>query len=315
MAKELAVAIPTNKAESSKWWPAVFGELLRTANDPGYEITSLITAGGALTDTNRNKCVKSFLEKTDAEYLVFIDNDTIPPPRAFAHLIELNVDVANAIYYLRGEPYNPVAYRLMPNHKYLPLKEFRPGEIVDVDSVGMGCTVIKRHVFERIIEEYVCFMRTRIGSGFAIHKDDVQYVDSLPMDVHEVAPGVLRATDGVRGYMIDPVEGPIPGDEVERFPFFVLEWGRTEDHYFNEMTRRLGFETKVDTWLECEHVGEIAYDGSNFRELLADLQNYIALKGEMGYEGRRDRVEWGRGPLAGTRDNEARESARVERAV
>lgn len=214
MTTKLAIAIPTNKNEASGWWSAVFGELLRTAQTPGIELEALLTAGGALTDTNRNKCVDSFLNKTDADVLAFIDDDTVPPKQAFVRLLQLDADVANAVYYLRGEPYNPVAYRRMPNRKYLSLKEFQPGQIVEVDSVGMGCTLIRRHVFEAIMDNYEVFMRARIAAPFPVHKDDVEEFGDLPYAVHDAAGGVITAPEGIRGYFIEPVVGPYPKRDI-----------------------------------------------------------------------------------------------------
>jgi hypothetical protein len=315
MTTRIAVAVPTNKNEASGWWSGVFGELLRTSHTDGIELEALITAGGALTDTNRNKCVDSFLNNTEADVLAFIDDDTIPPPRAFVRLLELDADIANAVYYLRGEPYNPVAYRRMPNRKYLSLKDFQPGQIVEVDSVGMGCTIVRRHVFEAIMDNYEVFMRARIAAPFPVHKDDVEEFGDLPCVVHDTAGGVITAPGGIRGYFIDPVVGPLEEGDYDRWPFYALEWGRTEDHYFNEMARRLGFTIKVDTWQECKHLGTTAHDGTHYRELVDELSNYIALRGMMGHEDPRGRVGGSGAELAGQRGNESREPAGVERAV
>lgn len=315
MTIKLAAAVPTNKNEPSGWWSAVFGELLRTAAHDGIELVALLTSGGALTDTNRNKCVSSFLEKTKADALWWIDDDTIPAPQAAVRLLELDADIANAVYYLRGQPYNPVAYRRMPNRRYLSLKSFQPGQIVDVDSVGMGCTIVRRHVYEAILENYEVFMRWTIAAPFAVHKDDIAEVHSLPMDVHDNAPGVLINPDGYRGYVVDPIIGPLEEDDYDRFPFYALEWGRTEDHYFTEMARRLGFTIKVDTWGECKHLGTTAYDGSQYREMLREIENYLSLRGMMGDASPGVGLTSGGNALAGQRDREERKGARIERVV
>jgi hypothetical protein len=123
---------------------------------------------------------------------------------------------------------------------------------------------------------------------------------------------------GIRGYYIDPIVGPLDEEDYDRFPYYALEWGRTEDHFFCEMARRVGMTIKTDTWRECKHLGTTGYDGSQYRDVLDQVTTYLGLKGMMQggqAESARGGVAGGERLMAGQRDNEDRDAARLERAV
>jgi len=195
--------------------------------------------------------------------------------------------VAAGIYYSRSAPYNPIAYQRRPNGLYVALSRFERGEIVYVDSVGMGCTLIQRRVFETIQEQYRVYRRVANGTLAPVHRDDAR-----PGEPAEA--GAVMESSLTRGYLVEPIAGPV---EPEQWPFFGFEHGRTEDHYFCEMAVRCGFRIAVDTALECQHVGAEARERDDFRRVMDMLGSYAALKRELGEdeEWRMENEEWRRG--------------------
>lgn len=258
-------------------------ELLRLERAGRVQVERVIVQGSALTDYNRNEVVQHHLEG-DSEALWFVDDDTIPPPGTVEWLVDLvengAADVAAGLYYSRSLPYNPIAYQRRPNGLYIALARFAPGEIVYVDSVGMGCTLIKREVFEEIQRQYSVYRRVETGTMLVVHNEDVR-APTLPSPASEGGMGVVMGPGG-RGYHVEAVVGPVdPVQEVGHWPFYRFEYGRTEDHPFCEMVKRCGFKVAVDTAIECEHVGTQARTGRDFEKVKGQVESYLALKQQM----------------------------------
>jgi len=89
---------------------------------------------------------------------------------------------------------------------------------------------------------------------------------------------------GGRGYWVDPVVEVDPEEIDSNWPFYVLEWGRTEDHYFCEMAMRCGFEILVDTWLDCQHLGIQPVTWRHFWKVRDTYAAQVALQGMLGEE-------------------------------
>lgn len=252
--------VAASKSQSPSWWGSLVATVYRMAKHPKIDIGGLHFIGSALTDYNRNEIVDAMMQK-DSDALWFWDDDTIPSPNALPRLIALDADVANGIYYLRSGEHTPVAYGRHSSGMYAHLSDFTKGEIKEVDSCGMGNTLIKRHVFEAIREHYVCYKDLIKQTWHPVHQDDVQSGYHVPGAIHERAPALLQGP-GQRAYMVRAMKGPM---EPEVFPYFGLEVGRTEDHWFCEMVKRLGFTILCDTWVEATHLHEAEISGHFFR--------------------------------------------------
>ena len=270
------IGIACNKNQEKEWWARLVPELLRVAAEGRVELGQFIAVGSALTDHNRNHIVGHFLEG-EAEAIWWIDDDVVPPPGTLEALIGLDVDIAAGVYFLRKPPCNPVIYARRDDGFYRPLWEYERGEIIKADSVGMGCTLIRRGVYERIREEYGVFRRVRNGTVVLVHGDDVVHTRMVARQVRRQAGKALRRGArgegrgergeglGARAYLLEELVGPVEAPEV--WPFYALEYGRTEDHFFCEMARRVGFEIVVDTGIECQHWGCQPVTGTSFREM------------------------------------------------
>jgi len=259
------IGIACNKNQEKEWWARLVPELLRVAAEGKVELGQFIAVGSALTDHNRNHIVGHFLEG-EAEAIWWIDDDVVPPSGTLEALVGLEVDIAAGVYFLRKPPCNPVVYARLEGGLYRPLWEYQQGEIIRADSVGMGCTLIRRCVYERIREEYAVFRRVRNGTVVLVHREDVVETRMVARQVRRQAGKVLKRP-GERGsaWLLEELVGPVEPPEV--WPFYALEYGRTEDHYFCEMARRVGFEIVVDTGIECAHWGCQPVTGKSFREM------------------------------------------------
>lgn len=276
---KIDIGIAGNKNQAFDWWSALVPELLRIQYEGQIEVAQFLAVGSALTDYNRNAVVAAFLAG-ESDAIFWIDDDTVPPPSALERLLQLDTDVAAGVYFRRGLPHDPLAYKRLPNRMYTPMKQFERGEIVPVESVGMGCTLVRRHVYERIQEEYRLFRRVENATVMTMHGEDVVEEEAVHPDVLRPDPDVGRVVvgPGGRGYHVDAVVEVQAEDLEQDWPFYVLEWGRTEDHYFCEMVQRCGLEILVDTWLDCKHLGIQPVTWRHFWKVRDTYRGYVALE-------------------------------------
>jgi hypothetical protein len=154
------------------------------------------------------------------------------------------------------EPFNPIAYLIREDGLYHAFYNYPLGALVQVDSVGMGCTLIHRSVFEKIIEEHTVFQRPD-GSLIPIHNSEIQNNRPPNNNKQYVKNGRLHM----------PLY-PVEEDDNRAWPFFVMEYGRTEDHYFCEMASKVGFRPWLDTNVVCDHIKPQATNRSDYLEEL-----------------------------------------------
>lgn len=122
-------------------------------------IHSNITVSHAYIPHARNHVVKMFLE-TDAEWLLFFDYDMVFEP----DFLERMAEVADAqerrlvagLYfnYLFGDKIHPTWLIKNRNDELCTIASIPPNALVEVDSVGMGGTLIHRSIFEKMAEAY-----------------------------------------------------------------------------------------------------------------------------------------------------------------
>lgn len=120
----------------------------------------------------RNELVRTALEGPFT-HLLWLDADMAVPPETFEHLLAMDVPIASGLYFSRTQTPIPHAYHWVREengvHWYLPMaKEFaawlhaNPDEenevdshaflpdVYEADSIGFGCVLIRREVFERV---------------------------------------------------------------------------------------------------------------------------------------------------------------------
>jgi len=156
----------------------------------------------------RERLMNGFLEQTDADYLCYVDSDNTLPPESFWNLIQNDVDIVGATYFGRRAAPGVVAYRwtneehtlhrgiskeVMGFYQDNNVPSFAKPKCIDIDAqhllevdvVGFGCMMIKRHVIETMSEAYeevfgghgeplgedCIFCKRAQDSGFKVHLD------------------------------------------------------------------------------------------------------------------------------------------------
>lgn len=88
--------------------------------------------------------------------LLTVECDMLPPANAIRRLRNCAADIAYGLYVLRRPPWEWNAYSVMEGMAAWPLSRVEArarvewGEVVDVDGIGLGCTLVQRRVLEAI---------------------------------------------------------------------------------------------------------------------------------------------------------------------
>lgn len=283
------VGIACSGFQSSNWWVPLIDSLL-WEHDNNVFINSVRAISSALpdhnknhllsespfanpeekkrnnlTDANRVTVAKQFLNG-NADYLFFLDDDTTHKPGTLSHLIDLGKDFVGGLYFNPAPPHNPIAYLRRPDGLYHAFYGYAPGTLTQVDSIGMGCTLIHRSVFEKIQAAHDVYQRPD-GSIFPILKTLV--LEKSKWEPHQFDEAhISHISDG---YLHMPVVKVSEPDDNRPWPFFGLEYGRTEDHYFCELAAHIGIRPWLDTTIICNHfkmkaVSEAEYMKELFEE-------------------------------------------------
>jgi len=221
---------------------------------------------GDLTDANRGAVAGTFLDG-DADYLFFMDDDTVPPKGVISHLIGLGRELVGGVYFNTKPPYNPIAYYRREDGLYSAVYDYVHGSLLPVDSMGMGCTLIHRSVFERIQSGHTLFQRPN-GSILVVKNEGVVTVGAREWDMGR--GGSLVLTDGERFVFGQDVRRLPNEDDNRAWPFFAMEYGRTEDHHFCELAQSVGIQPYLDTAVTCAHWKYRATGRKEYRK--AELQ-------------------------------------------
>jgi GT2 family glycosyltransferase len=149
---KIFVAIPNNGFISNQ----LDNCLTFWSHDPRWLVKYYKPEGLYPVDSARNQCVKAFLEGY-FDYLLFIDNDIIPPISVLETLLSHDKDICGAICFSTKIDDNginapfPVAVRKDKEGLY----KHYIGEGLDwVDATGSSCILIKRKVMEAIEHPY-----------------------------------------------------------------------------------------------------------------------------------------------------------------
>lgn len=256
------IGIACNINQSYLWWKDVMVMLLQETRFGDVEIGTIRAGGSALPDVNKNNVVgnsvkrmsltdynrtevtKGFLA-SDADYIFWMDDDTAPPSDAISRLVNSGRDFIGGIYYLPAKPFSPIAYKRDPaSGLYSPIYGFPDGALLQVDSIGFGCTLVHRSVYEKIRDNHTVFIRSN-GSLNAIHNSQIQ----KPIVTKHKKPNKPYVRAGIYHEQYTQQEP----DDTRQFPFYQLEHGRTEDHYFCELAASVGIRPWVDTTVSCTH--------------------------------------------------------------
>jgi len=153
--KKLLVGTPTLGNIRMEWAAARYGQVI-PANwskvDMIQYMSSFIPMRYQVADA-QNLIVQETLAK-GYEWLLLLEDDTIPPPDAFLRFTEYMRDdkypVVSGLYFTRSEPAEPMVYRGRGNSYY---KDWKLGDKVWVDGVPTGMLLINAKLLRDVYED------------------------------------------------------------------------------------------------------------------------------------------------------------------
>lgn len=275
---KIAIGVAAYGPQVQVWWASLVNLV---AAFPQLDISfgGLVASGVSNTDVNRNSIAHFFINDTDAEWLLWLDTDNTPPPGAIKRLLDTGKMIVSGLYYSDVEgTITPIAYLRKPNGAYAQLDDiyqWERGEIVPVDGLGMGYCLTHRQVYLDIMENFVLLQRQG-GGLIAIHKEDIRDKDIVDGTKHPYA-GKLH-----KGIYYEPI---LPVQVFEpKFPFFLCQYGRTEDFWFWELVRRIGYNVYLDTSIEVGHVKPMALTGEDYRKFRMGITPEMSMVQDISYD-------------------------------
>ena len=153
--QRLLVGTPTLGTVRMEWVQGRYGQLIPcnwSMVQMLHYVESYAPLGFMVPDA-QNMIVKAAVEG-DYEWLLFVEDDTIPPADAFmrfnAYMRDASVPVVSGLYYTKSQPSEPIVYRGRGNSYF---GDWKPGDKVWADGVPTGCLLINVKVLKLMWDE------------------------------------------------------------------------------------------------------------------------------------------------------------------
>ena len=231
----------------------------------GMPLQFLIMQGESLITRARNNCVASFLENKEWTHLFWIDSDIGFTPEAALRLLKSDYDIAAGVYPLKREEWPAEG---LPEHmthaKFLSIfqrytvnarvpKGAKKLEIqiqedgfIEMSEAPTGFMVIKRHVFEQMMQHY----------------PELKYV-----------PDSIGVKDkGLHYRFFDVMVDPDTGRYL------------SEDYGFCRLWEGMGQKIYIDAKSNLSHQGSKLYQGNYAQSLLNNFDFAIPAEAGMPME-------------------------------
>src|SRR5688572_144293 len=133
-----------------------------TANDHFYDFYNMLErpegtiqtfARGQSPARNRNIMIQQALDH-NATHILFLDDDTAPPPDLLRRLYAYNKDVITALYLMRNFPHQPIIFDYTNEKgecRWHEILDEKPG-LIEIFNCGLGACLIKTDVFRKMSE-------------------------------------------------------------------------------------------------------------------------------------------------------------------
>ena len=161
-------AIPTMPQVFSEW---AFG-MMRFLTDNWVDGDVITTRPPVLIHLARQEMLDIFLDETDCEWLMWIDDDVVPPMDAIDTLLKTGKQCISGLYHYKYEPYSPVWYRhpVWSKRKGMMTYEqiWNPpsDEVIEIASSGLGCMIVHRDVLKKIEQPAFALTEKAEDHGF-----------------------------------------------------------------------------------------------------------------------------------------------------
>jgi len=113
--------------------------------------TRVIWQVRTMIDTARNLLARKALEDVTVTHILMIDDDMTFKQDFLMRLVSHDVDIVGGLAFKRTPDFHPCVYRKRGGEEHFPIL---PATFQEVDAIGTGGILIKRHVFEKLKYPY-----------------------------------------------------------------------------------------------------------------------------------------------------------------
>lgn len=94
-------------------------------------------------------------EKSIGDYILFLDDDVLPPMNALVKLFLDGKDIVTGLYFAKQEPHFPQIFKKGGDKDHYDCVEnYQKDSLFEVDACGGGCMLVKKSVFKKIRKPY-----------------------------------------------------------------------------------------------------------------------------------------------------------------
>ncbi len=191
------------------------GKNLRSA---GVDHGLLTMANESLVTRARSRIANFFMNNTEYERILFIDADIGFQPEDVFNLLKYDKDIVCGAYPMKGIP-------LQYNYNFSEPRE-EEGELIKIENIGFGFSLIKRKVFESIQQK---------------HGEELKY---YPPTNNSSTPPTEKEYHNSYHYFL----------EIRKDMSFL-----PEDFSFFERAKSVGHSSWLNSSIRLEHVGSHVY--------------------------------------------------------
>jgi len=218
-------------------------------------VSSLPIIAGVIVDTqkpidhSRNAIVEKFLiDYPYATHLLFLDTDVLLPPRAIEQLLSLNQPIISGLIVQKMPPFYPlINVRIAPD-TYRFAISWKDNEVIECDAIGMGCTLIRRDVFQKTESPWFRFTKQCIVPG------QIVLGDNKAIELYKVGDKVL--TIGGKSTVIDTFRKQYSGNIIDIRTSTIRTHIRTTPEHHILIKRQ---RSSVAEWVRAEQVNKGDY--------------------------------------------------------
>ena len=155
MSARVMISVPITGLIRAEWALARYGQVV-PCNWSQHEVITWIdqmSPLGYLVADARNISVENFM-RGQYDWLFFIDHDVVLPPNVFVkwneYMHQKKYPIFGGLYFTKSVPSEPLIYRGLGTSYF---DDWKLGEKVWVDGMGLGCHMIHRSILEVVYKE------------------------------------------------------------------------------------------------------------------------------------------------------------------
>lgn len=170
--RRVCIAVPTTGNLRIEWVMSRFGAIIPVNWTHGeiFQFYDQYSPINYVVADTRNICVQYSLDG-GYEWTFFIDHDTCIPQETFVklntYMDQKKYPVVCGLYYCKGAYPEPLIFRGRGNGYF---SDWKFGDLVEVDAVPMGCTLIHNSVLKKMAEESEVYTVNSLGGPVVVRR-------------------------------------------------------------------------------------------------------------------------------------------------